>query len=391
MLSRFRVATSSLTLGLLATAAAAAPCQDQIPVLTAPTSPAGEVISSSDNVGSFAPWLAFDGDLGYPSTWLSDVFETPAILGFDFGQVTPVDRYTILFGNGSLRSRAPRDWEFQGFDGSEWVTLDTRVAETSWLGFESRSYDLAETAEYSAYRLFISDDNDVREGVVVISMNDLAFESCADELVDDFEDGDFDSWWLDGIGHANQFEAEVIDAGGDRALALTSDGATAYIQRDNGGFLYRELTGDFLIETDIDTSTMTTGKDFRKAGFFMRASLDHLDLRLLAMHLPEKERLQFVARETYGGPGNVKVALEVPGVPSSPTMRLRMERVGQTLTVSYSLDGGTTWTTPSTGLGGSIEMPTLPETVLVGLAVVSNNISVTSTALFDNVLIRPAP
>ena len=224
-----------------------------------------------------------------------------------------------------------------------------------------------------------------------VPANDSATDSniLTPTLVDDFEDGNFDGWILDGIGHANQFSAAVVDVGGDNVLALTSDGATAYIQRDNAGFLYRSVSGDFRLESDVDTSTMTTGKNFRKAGLMVRASLDDLDLRLLAMHLPVQGRLQFVARETFGGLGNIKVATEVPGIPS--TVRLAIERTGQTLSVAYSLDGGATWITPTTGLGGSIEILDLPETLLIGLAVVSNNISVTSTAQFDDVTIFPAP
>ena len=203
--------------------------------------------------------------------------------------------------------------------------------------------------------------------------------------VEDFEDGSIDSaWTLTGVGHANQESVAVVDDGGNMELALTSDGATAYLGADNAGFLYQELTGDFRIETDLDTSTMTTGKSWRKAGLMVRASLDHLDARLLVMQAPVQGRLQFVAREVYGGPGNVKVALEHVA-PSQ--VRIAIERVDDVLSIEYSLDGGQTWTTPSTGLGGSIEMPVLPETLYVGLATVSNNISVTSTALFDNVAI----
>ncbi|MEM8934281.1 MAG: hypothetical protein AAGE94_24020, partial [Acidobacteriota bacterium] len=140
-------------------------------------------------------------------------------------------------------------------------------------------------------------------------VDDIAFGTpCS---VDTFESGTIDpAWTLTGIGHANQESAAVVDDGGNFELALTSDGATAYLGADNAGFLYQELTGDFRIETDLDTSTMTTGKVWRKAGLMVRASLDHLDMRLLVMHAPIQGRLQFVAREVFGGPGNVKVALE---------------------------------------------------------------------------------
>jgi hypothetical protein len=193
---------------------------------------------------------------------------------------------------------------------------------------------------------------------------------------------DLDGWSLAGIGSANQLGARVI-AAGDYRLALTADGSTAYLASDNAGFYYREVAGDFRFEATLDSSPMTTGKEWRKAGLMARASLDDWDIRLLALLAPVQARLQFVAREIYGGPGNVKLAYEVEGAPG--VVRLSLERVGQTLTVQYSLDGGDTWITPATALGGSIEIPDLPEVLLVGLAMISNNVSVTSTGHFDDI------
>ncbi|MEM8934283.1 MAG: hypothetical protein AAGE94_24030, partial [Acidobacteriota bacterium] len=43
-----------------------------------------------------------------------------------------------------------------------------------------------------------------------------------------------------------------------------------------------------------------------------------------------------------------------------------------------------TWIQATSGLGGQVAMPALPSTVTVGLAVVSNDISTTSTAVFDD-------
>jgi hypothetical protein len=45
-----------------------------------------------------------------------------------------VTSYAITFVNGSLTSRAPRDWTFEGWNGSSWIVIDTRSAQTSWLG-----------------------------------------------------------------------------------------------------------------------------------------------------------------------------------------------------------------------------------------------------------------
>ena len=205
---------------------------------------------------------------------------------------------------------------------------------------------------------------------------------CSD---DDFETEGLDDWTLTGIGSANQLAAEVVDDAGNSVLALTADGSTSYYGADNAGLLVQELVGDFRIETTVDASTMTTGKAWRKAGLMARADFDPWGVRLLAMLVPVQDRLQFVAREVAGAPGNIKVAEEVLGAPDA--VRLAIERAGQVLTVSYSLDEGASWTTPATGLGGSIEILDLPETLYVGLAVVSNNISVTSTAHFDDVSI----
>ena len=198
-----------------------------------------------------------------------------------------------------------------------------------------------------------------------------------------FEEGSLIDWTLASTGHANQLDVEIVDDEGNMELALTAAGATAYLMADNVGFFYKELSGDFRVETSIDSSTMITGKPWRKAGLMVRASLDTWDIRLLNFLAPIQERLQFVARDVFGGPGNIQVANEVDNAPDA--LRLAIERNDLELRVQYSLDQGATWITPDTGPGGSIEVPDLPETLLVGLAVVSNNITTTSTALFDDV------
>ncbi|MCG8458968.1 MAG: DUF1349 domain-containing protein, partial [Holophagales bacterium] len=209
--------------------------------------------------------------------------------------------------------------------------------------------------------------------------------------VDDFEDDLLDpAWTLVGLGNANQESA--AESGG--VLSLTADGATAFYGADNAGFLYRQMGGDFRLEATVDGSTMTTGGRYRKAGLMVRAGLDSWDERLLALLVPywddrDETHLQFVARDAFGQPGSLPVAEDVVGVPR--TVRLAVERRGQELAVEYSLDGGATWIRPTTGLGGSIAIPTLPPELYVGLAMVSNDISVTSTALFDDASICPLP
>ncbi|MEM1178307.1 MAG: hypothetical protein AAGM22_08190 [Acidobacteriota bacterium] len=201
---------------------------------------------------------------------------------------------------------------------------------------------------------------------------------------DSFEGETLDSaWTLAGVGNANQ-QSTALENG---ELQLTADGATAFFGADNMGFLYREVSGDFRMETTVDGGPMDTGGRYRKAGLTVRESLDKWDVRLLAKLVPfwnntDETHLQFVARESHGTPGRLPVARDVVGVPR--LLRLAVIRSGNTLSVEYSTDGGTTWIRPTTGLGGSITIDDLAETLLVGPSMVSNNISVTSTAHFDD-------
>ncbi|MEM1205177.1 MAG: discoidin domain-containing protein [Acidobacteriota bacterium] len=158
-------------------AAFAAPvCTDQVPTLTGP-SPA--VTTSGDFGSTYRAWKAFDGNLTGQSMWISEVFETPAWIAYDFAAPTVVDRYTINHHNGSsLTSRAPKDFELQGWDGGAWVVVDQRQGETGWISGSPRSYSVQNPGSYPRYRLYITDDNDPRAGVVVISMVDLRFEYC---------------------------------------------------------------------------------------------------------------------------------------------------------------------------------------------------------------------
>ncbi|MEM1178936.1 MAG: hypothetical protein AAGM22_11375 [Acidobacteriota bacterium] len=210
-------------------------------------------------------------------------------------------------------------------------------------------------------------------------------EGCS--VQDNFDDGVVDpAWTFEGVGNANQLSLAEEDG----VLKLTADGATAFFGADNAGFLYREFTGDFRMEVTIDGNPMTTGGQYRKAGLMVRESLDKWDIRLIAQLVPfwentDETHLQFVARESFGTPGRLPVARDVIGVPR--VVRLAVERVGQVLAVEYSIDGGDTWIRPTTGLGGSILIDGLSDTILIGMDMVSNNISVTSTAHFDDFLI----
>src|SRR6185436_14735141 len=81
---------------------------------------------------------------------------------YDFAGTTAfaVTRYTITTGNDDA-TRDPKDWKFQGCQGtcrvgsdSGWVTLDTRAGEFNGAArFQTNSYAFSNTTGYQQYRL----------------------------------------------------------------------------------------------------------------------------------------------------------------------------------------------------------------------------------------------
>lgn len=146
---------------------------DLVPAMTAATSPSGTVTWSGEYSASYEGWQVFDGAT---TLWISEVDVAPAWVAYEFddGPKT-VMRYGVRYANGSLTTRAPRDWQLQGWTGSSWATLDTQTAQTGWSAGEWRRFDVATPAPHAAYRLYVTDDNDAAAGIVVISIGQMQF------------------------------------------------------------------------------------------------------------------------------------------------------------------------------------------------------------------------
>ena len=147
---------------------------NQIPPLVGE---AGTASTSGSYNGDYEAWRAFDHSGA--TMWLSEVWKSPAWIAYDFGSRRFIDRYTISHNNGSLTSRAPKDFELQASnDGTIWITVDRRTDQTGWRSGSVRSYRVEHPGHYARYRLFITDDNDAREGIVVVSISALTLETC---------------------------------------------------------------------------------------------------------------------------------------------------------------------------------------------------------------------
>ncbi|MCP3142403.1 SBBP repeat-containing protein [Pyxidicoccus xibeiensis] len=151
-------------------------CENVVPVMTGPNTPSGAVTRSGVFGTSYEAWQAFDGT---NSLWLSAENQTPAWVGYQWASGTKtIHRYALSYANGSITTRAPKQWTFEGWNGSAWVVLDSRFNQVNWAGHERREYTVASPGAYARYRLNVTDDNDTRAGIVVVSLGRLELMQC---------------------------------------------------------------------------------------------------------------------------------------------------------------------------------------------------------------------
>ncbi|MFE0729540.1 GH92 family glycosyl hydrolase [Streptomyces antibioticus] len=95
---------------------------------------------------------------GEPTTkWLT--FATTGWVEFDFDEPVKIVTYALTSAN-DYAERDPRDWTLKGStDGKDWKAVDTRAAESFPERFRTKSYDLAEPAEYRYFRLDVTKNN----------------------------------------------------------------------------------------------------------------------------------------------------------------------------------------------------------------------------------------
>lgn len=142
------------------------------PIMTSNAAPSGTV---ADSGGSVSAWQAFDRD---PNT----VFFVGANIGwisYDFaGATTKVaDAYWLTARPESSNApHAASAWNFEGYDGSSWVVLDSRTEERGWSGGEKRFYEFTNETAYQAYRLsaLASDNSDAAFSFAEIGIHERA-------------------------------------------------------------------------------------------------------------------------------------------------------------------------------------------------------------------------
>ncbi|HEX3044825.1 MAG TPA: discoidin domain-containing protein [Bacillota bacterium] len=136
---------------------------DLVPIMTSNTSPSGIASASSifDTTSTYDAWRAFDGNdtSATFSHWVSGNGSIPAWLSYEFTEPKYIIGYHIL-AEYTLSDRTPKEWSFQGWDGTAWVTLDTRteVDKGFWTA-AGLSFNIKNPGFYSKYRLYINKVN----------------------------------------------------------------------------------------------------------------------------------------------------------------------------------------------------------------------------------------
>ena len=119
----------------------------------------GTASDSGNDVNSQGPSLAFDGDNS--TSWLISGSSGDLEYTFASGSAYVVTQYTMVASSdtSTYPDRAPRSWEFQGYDGTRWVTLDTEINQADTVSGDIRSFSIANETAYESYRLDILDNN----------------------------------------------------------------------------------------------------------------------------------------------------------------------------------------------------------------------------------------
>lgn len=153
-----------------------------VPQMTSATLPAGTVTRSGAYGTTYEAWRAFDST--HSTMWISSQGTLPAWIAYEWANGPKrVTHYAINYANGSITTRAPRTFTLQGWNGSAWVVVDTRPNEINWAGHERREYSVASPGTYARYKLNITEDNDSRDGIEVISMGGLELLECQTDVI----------------------------------------------------------------------------------------------------------------------------------------------------------------------------------------------------------------
>ncbi|KIL71962.1 hypothetical protein [Pseudobacillus badius] len=132
-----------------------------IPLMTSNTSPSGVASASSASIG-FEEYRAFERNTFDTSMWFTNITptsSTPQWLAYDFTINKSIRGYSLRARSNEMTNQSPKDWTFEGWDGTKWIVLQTIFNQTGWTKNEKRIYILPNPKNYSKYRINITSNN----------------------------------------------------------------------------------------------------------------------------------------------------------------------------------------------------------------------------------------
>lgn len=193
-----------------------------------------------------------------------------------------------------------------------------------------------------------------------------------------------------GIDLGNGWTA--LSCGDAAATASTEGGLLTLTARgkfesggQNFGYVYREVTGDFTATVTVESYETGGTSNQSLAGLLLtpdRSATGTAFLHVMAAQGPEMSFYRSVRTAVENASRGTLTAPAESVEGAKPV--LRIERMGDSCSLSYSLDGGATFGKVRTESfdGG------LPETLCLGVAVSSGSNSDSATAVFGNVTIN---
>lgn len=149
---------------------------DLVPKMTSNNSPSGLVSSSSIwSVDNHQPFNVFnDSDADYG--WSSAQSMLYGWVSYEFSAPTKIQKYTIKPRVNNIDSllELPKDWTFEGWNGTGWIILDTRSNITDWVMGQKKEFTFDNDTEYLAYRINVTKNNGSSKFVTIGEMEMMA-------------------------------------------------------------------------------------------------------------------------------------------------------------------------------------------------------------------------
>jgi F5/8 type C domain len=135
----------------------------EIPPMSSYTTPFGVVSSSSELNSNYQAWRAFEPSDGTYDIWYSSgapSVTNPQWIAYDFQKPKRIVKFSIVGPIGYINA-SPKDFSLQGWDGSQWITIQEYTGVTGWVNSsgEKKDFYVSNPQFFSKYRLLITANN----------------------------------------------------------------------------------------------------------------------------------------------------------------------------------------------------------------------------------------